>query len=52
MTQKEQIKAIENEIRDTINWLSVLQEEYDIDDDAVDSVRERLHKIARKVGQL
>ena len=48
----EQVKSVENDIRDAINWLSVLQEEYDLEDDAVKAVRDKLSKIARKVGDI
>ena len=46
------IKAIENEIRDILNWISVFEEEYDLEHEIVEQLRQRLSGVARKVGNL
>ena len=52
MDIKDQVKSVENEVRDVVNWLSVFQEEYDLDDEVVEVLRERLQNVARKVGNI
>ena len=46
------IIEVENDIRDIINWLVIFQEEYGIDEEAVDVLRAKLEKLAKKVGGL
>jgi len=43
---------VENDIRNIINWLAVFKEEYGIDEEAVDVLRQKLEKVAEKVGNL
>jgi len=43
-------KEVENEIRDTINWIKVFEEEYDLPAEVVNQLRERLEGIATKLG--
>ena len=46
------LKDVEDEIRDIINWVAVFEQEYDMPKEAVDTLMNRLHEIARKVGWL
>ncbi|MEM3126843.1 MAG: hypothetical protein QW331_02120 [Candidatus Woesearchaeota archaeon] len=46
-----EIKSIENQIRDAINDLTVFQEEYDIPEEAVEDLRSKLENIAKRVGK-
>jgi len=46
------IVDVENDIRDIINWLAAFQEEYDIAEEAVNVLRSKLEKLAKKVGSL
>ena len=46
------IKAIENEIRDIINWIAVFEEEYELEKEVVDTLRKKLEIVANKVGSL
>lgn len=54
----EEIKSIENSIRDLINRVKVLQEEEDegatqkVEDDAAEELIEKLEKIAESLGGL
>lgn len=47
---KNNVVAVEDDIRDIINWLAVFQEEYSIAEEAVDVLRDKLEKLAKKVG--
>ena len=46
----ETFKEVENEVRDTINWIKVFEEEYDLPAEVVKQLRERLEAIATKLG--
>jgi len=46
-----QIRSIENEIRDTINLLVVFQKEYDLPEEVVERLREKLENIAKRIGK-
>ena len=46
------IVEVEDDIRDLVNWLAVFQEEYDIAEEAVSVLRQKLEKLAKKVGTL
>ncbi len=46
----ETFKEVENEIRDTINWIKVFEEEYNLPVEVVKQLRERLEGIAVKLG--
>ena len=52
MESKPNINAVEDEVRNTINWLSVFAEEYDIPEEAVNKLREKLEDIAKKAAEL
>ncbi len=41
---------LENEIRNTINWLAVFKEEYGIADEAVEVLRKKLEELAQKAA--
>ena len=43
---------VENDIRDLVNWLAVFQEEYGIDEEAVDVLRQKFERLAKKVSTL
>jgi hypothetical protein len=43
-------EEISNELRDTINWIKVFEEEYNLPAEVVQKLRERLEKIAGKLG--
>ena len=51
-TDPQELKSIEDEIREIINWVSVFEMEYDLPKEAVEQLQERLHNIARRVGWL
>lgn len=44
-----QIEEAANEIRDTINWIKVFEEEYDLPSEVVEQLRKRLESIAEKL---
>lgn len=46
------IKELENDIRDVINWLAVFEEEKDLLPNETRVIRERLYKLANKLGNL
>jgi hypothetical protein len=46
------LKDVEDEIRDIINWVAVFEQEYDMPKEAVETLMNRLHEVARKVGWL
>jgi hypothetical protein len=43
------LKEVEDEIRDTINWIAVFNEEYDLPKEVVEQLRGRLEDIASKL---
>jgi hypothetical protein len=43
-------KEVEDQIRDTVNWVKVFEEEYDLPVEVVNQLRERLEGIAKKLG--
>ena len=43
------LKEAEDKIRDTINWIAVFEEEYNLPKEVVDQLRERLEEIAGKL---
>jgi len=47
-----EVKGIEGEIRDLINWVTVFEKEYDLPKEVTDQLLKRLHSVARKVGWL
>ena len=44
--------AVEDEIRDIINLIAVFEKEYDLDAEVVKTLRKKLEKIAKMVGNL
>ena len=46
------LKAIENEIRDILNWVAVFEEEYDFDKEVVDKLKSKLESVAKKIGSI
>lgn len=46
------VKEIEDELREIINWVAVFEQEYDIPAEVSDTLLKRLHNIAQKVGWL
>ena len=46
----ETFKEVSNEIRDTINWIKVFEEEYSLPPEVVMQLRSRLEAIAEKLG--
>ena len=52
MTDPRKIKEVEDEIRDTINWLAVFKQEYDLEAEVVKTLRNKLEKLAKMVGNL
>ncbi len=46
------LKDVEDDLRDIINWVAVFEQEYDMPKEAVDTLTTRLREIARKVGWL
>ncbi len=47
-----QIKAVENELKDLQNWVSVFEDEYDLDAEVVTKLREKIRSVALKVGNI
>ena len=47
-----EIKDVENEIRDILNWISVFETEYNLPKEVVDQLKSRLEKLATDVGSL
>ena len=48
--EDEKVKEIENDIRDIINWVEVFEEEYNLPKEVVDQLKDRLEKVAVKLG--
>ena len=48
----QELKSIEDDVRDIINWVNVFETEYDLPKEVVDKLLERLHNVARRVGWL
>lgn len=46
------LKDVEDDLRDIINWVAVFEQEYDMPKEAVDTLMNRLHEVARKIGWL
>ena len=40
-----------DKIRDIINWLAVFKEEYDLSDEVVDTLRDKLEDLAKSIGK-
>ncbi|MBI5065728.1 hypothetical protein HZA97_05825 [Candidatus Woesearchaeota archaeon] len=47
-----EIKSVEDDVRDLINWVAVFEKEYDIPKEATEELLNKLHSIAKKVGWL
>lgn len=48
----EKCKEIEDEIRDMINWIAVFENEYNLDKEIVDQLRDKLEDLSKKVNEL
>ena len=46
------LKDVEDDLRDIINWVAVFEQEYDMPKEAVDTLTTRLREVARKIGWL
>lgn len=44
------VRNCENTIRDTKNWLAVFKGEYDLSDEAVNTIHEKLDALADSIG--
>ncbi|MBI2564608.1 hypothetical protein HYV79_01310 [Candidatus Woesearchaeota archaeon] len=47
-----EIKNVENELRDLMNWVAVFEQEYDLPREVVDKLLNKIHSIAKKIGWL
>ncbi len=47
-----EVKSLEDEVRDLINWVAVFDQEYDLPKEVTDKLLQRLHSVARKIGWL
>ncbi|MBD3319443.1 hypothetical protein GF342_06070 [Candidatus Woesearchaeota archaeon] len=52
MELADQLKAVENELKDLLNWVSVFEDEYDLDKEVVDKLKDKLRNVAEKVGNI
>jgi hypothetical protein len=43
-------KEVADQLRDTINWIKVFEEEYDLPAEVVSQLRQKLEGIAEKLG--
>lgn len=50
MMDTEKIKAVEDEIREIINWIKVFETEYKLPEEVVEQLRSRLEKIAQMLA--
>ena len=46
----ETFKEVTDQLRDTVNWIKVFEEEYNLPAEVVNQLRERLEGIAKKLG--
>ncbi len=46
------INSAEDEVRNTLNWLAVFAEEYNLEAEVVKKLKSKLQLIARKVGKI
>ena len=52
MVEAEKIKEVEDQITDIINWVQVFEDEYNLDKEVVDTLRQKLEDVSAKVGAL
>lgn len=52
MVEAEKVKEIQDQLRDTINWVQVFEDEYNLDKEVVDTLRQKLEDISAKIGAL
>lgn len=48
----EDVKKIEDELRDLMNWVAIFEKEYDIPREVVDTLYNKIHSIAQRIGWL
>ena len=46
------VEAVEDEIRDIINWVAVFETEYGLDKEVVDQLRAKLESLSKKVSDI
>ena len=46
------IKEVEDSLRDMMNWVAVFAEEYNIPEEAVTKLKEKISEIAKKAGDI
>lgn len=47
---KEEIRNVENAVRDVRNWLAVFKTEYDLPEEAYKKLHDKIEEIGKKVG--
>ncbi len=52
MTHLEKLRLAQSEIRDVINWVKVFEEEYNLEKEVVDTLCNRLRKIAEDIAKI
>ena len=52
MVDASKIEAAANALRDAKNWLAVFKTEYDINDEAINKLHEKLDEVGEKIGQI
>lgn len=48
----EEIKKIEDDLRDLMNWIAVFEKEYDLPREVVDTLHNKIHNLAQRIGWL
>ncbi|MBI4919124.1 hypothetical protein HY837_04280 [archaeon] len=48
----DEVKNVEDELRELINWVAVFEQEYDLPKEVTEKLLQRLHSVARKIGWL
>ena len=46
------VKNAENSVRDLKNWVAVFSQEYELPEEAVDKLNEKVEEIAKKIGAI
>lgn len=54
MTEKciQGIREVENSLRDLMNWIAVFAEEYDLPEEAKETLYGKIEEIAKKAGEI
>ncbi len=48
----DEVKKIEDELRDLMNWVAVFEKEYDLPREVIDTLYNKIHSIAQRIGWL